>query len=154
MANILALLNILTITIIILKWFYFRYLASGNSLTDIAEKYCVGRSTAGEIIRRVCNVIWDVMKDECIPIPTSENWIEIAKGFETRAHFPHCIGAVDGKQIRIKKPYHSASLFYNYKNYFSIVLLALADANYRFIYVDIGSYGKDSDPNILQNSSL
>lgn len=94
------------------------------------------------------------MKNECIPNPTEENWREIAKGFETRVHFPHCIGAVDGKHIRVIKPYLSGSLFCNYKNYYSIILLAVADSNYSFVYVDIGAYGKDSDSNIFQNSSL
>ena len=32
--------------------------------------------------------------------------------------------------------------------------MAVADAKYRFLYVDVGSYGKDSDSFIFQNSSL
>ncbi|XP_023721207.1 protein ANTAGONIST OF LIKE HETEROCHROMATIN PROTEIN 1 [Cryptotermes secundus] len=131
-----------------------RYLASGNSLTDIEEMYSVGQPTAGNIVRRVCTVIWDIMKEECIPIPTTEKWYEIVKCFETRAHFPHCIGAVDGKHIIIIRLYRSGSLFFNYKHYFSILLLALADSNYQFVCVDVGSYGKDSDCSIFKNSSL
>jgi hypothetical protein len=42
----------------------------------------------------------------------------------------------------------------NYKHYFSIGLMAIADASYRFIYVDVGSFGKDSDSTIFENSSL
>ena len=120
-----------------------RYLASRNSLTDIAEKYNVGRSTAGDIVRRVCAAVWDLMREECIQIPTMEKWSEIAKGFQERAHFPHCIGAINGKYIRIIKLNSSEPLFFNYKHYFSIVLLALADLNNSFLYVDVGSYGKD-----------
>jgi len=45
-------------------------------------------------------------------------------------------------------------LFFNYNNAFSIVLLALVDANYRFIAVDIGSYGRQSDGCTLKNSIL
>ncbi|PNF19561.1 hypothetical protein B7P43_G18008 [Cryptotermes secundus] len=134
--------------------FCYRYLASGNSLTDIEEMYSVGQPTAGNIVRRVCTVIWDIMKEECIPIPTTEKWYEIVKCFETRAHFPHCIGAVDGKHIIIIRLYRSGSLFFNYKHYFSILLLALADSNYQFVCVDVGSYGKDSDCSIFKNSSL
>ncbi|KAJ8949390.1 hypothetical protein NQ318_007486 [Aromia moschata] len=32
--------------------------------------------------------------------------------------------------------------------------MAVADANYRFVYVDIGSYGKDCDSSIFKRSSL
>ncbi|PNF30998.1 hypothetical protein B7P43_G02093, partial [Cryptotermes secundus] len=42
----------------------------------------------------------------------------------------------------------------NYKHYFSIGLIAIADASYRFIYVDVGSFGKDSDSTIFKNSTL
>lgn len=94
------------------------------------------------------------MKNECIPCITREKWLEIAEGFLQRTQFPHCIGAIDGKHVRIIKPYHSGSLFHNYKNYFSIVLLAMADANYCFTFVDIGAYGKDSDSRVFQQSTL
>ncbi|KAL4123451.1 hypothetical protein QTP88_015629 [Uroleucon formosanum] len=51
-------------------------------------------------------------------------------------------------------PEKSGSMYYNYKNYFSIVLLAVADSNYRFTYIDIGAYGKECDFTIFKESSL
>jgi hypothetical protein len=35
--------------------------------------------------------------------------------FERKANFPRCLGSVDGKHIRVMKPEHSGSMFYNYK---------------------------------------
>lgn len=61
---------------------------------------------------------------------------------------------MDGKHIRMKKPKGSGSKHFCYKNFHSIVLLAIADADYRFLYIDVGSYGKDSDSTIFQNSSF
>jgi hypothetical protein len=53
------------------------------------------------------------------------------------------MGAIDANHLRIIKPEHSGSLSYNYKNLFSVVLLAIADSNYRLLYTDVGSFGKD-----------
>ena len=49
---------------------------------------------------------------------------------------------------------NSGSLFYNHKKTFSVILLALADANYKFLYVDIGSPGMNNDAGVMLNSSL
>lgn len=94
------------------------------------------------------------MRRECIPTPTVETWESIASDFERVANFPHCLGAVDGKHVRLTCPFNSGSMYFNYKDYFSIVLMAVADSNYRFVYVDVGSFGKECDPTIFKRSSL
>lgn len=54
----------------------------------------------------------------------------------------------------IQCPTHSGSEFYNYKGTFSVVLLALVDANYCFTFVDIGCQGRINDGGVFRNSSL
>lgn len=83
---------------------------------------------------------------------TSSEWNKIAMGFEAKANFPHCLGAVDGKHIRVRNPSNSGSMYYNYKNFFSIILLAVVDSDYRFIYASVGSYGKDCDSSIFKET--
>lgn len=85
---------------------------------------------------------------------TQDKWEQIANGFWIKTNFPHCLGAVDGKHIRLKKPDNSGSMHFNYKDYFSIVLLAVVDSEYRFVYVNVGSYGKDCDSSIWKESTL
>lgn len=61
---------------------------------------------------------------------------------------------MDGKHIRIIRPPHSGSLYYNYKHYYSIVLLAMCNANYEFTYISVGVQGKESDSAIFTHSRL
>ena len=67
---------------------------------------------------------------------------------------PHAVGALDGKHITIKKPKKSGSEYFNYKGYFSLVLLALVDADYKFLWVNAGSSGSSSDAQIFNHSKL
>ncbi|XP_063230841.1 uncharacterized protein LOC134535573 [Bacillus rossius redtenbacheri] len=131
-----------------------RYLATGCSMTDLHYSYALGRSTIGVIVKEVCQEIWSCMKDMCIPQPTEENWLNIAAGFDRKANFPHCLGAIDGKHIRVIQPKQSGSLYYNYKKFFSIVLLAVCDADYMFTYVHIGLYGRTNDSSIFKQTQL
>lgn len=100
----------------------------------------------------VCCQLWNYFREEFIPTPSQESWLKISENFQIMSNFPHCIGAVDGKHIRVQKFRHSGSMNLNYKHYFSIVLMAVVDSDYKFIYVDIGAYGKDCDSSVFQES--
>lgn len=131
-----------------------RYLASGCSFVDLHYAFRLGESTVRNIVHQVCDAIWDTLKEICLTEPTKEDWLTIAEGFEQHANFPNCIGAVDGKHIRIIKPAHSGSLHRNYKHFFSIVLLAVCDAEYNFVAVNVGADGKEGDSTIFKDSTF
>lgn len=88
-------------------------------------------------------------------MPNSEQeWKKIIQGFSTRWNFPNCAGALDGKHVILRSPFHSGSEFYNYKGTFSIILLALVDDQYCFEYIDVGANGRASDGGVFSKSSL
>lgn len=80
---------------------------------------------------------------------TSEDWNHIANNFGLKYQFWNCLGAIDGKHIAIIKPKHSGTTCFNYKGFFSIVLLAIVNTNKEFIMVDVGINGRISDGGVL-----
>ncbi len=54
----------------------------------------------------------------------------------------------------IKRANRSESLFYNYKCFYSIILLALVAGDYKFLWVDIGQNGSSSDAQIFRQCEL
>lgn len=57
------------------------------------------------------------------------------------------------ENIMIKPPPNSRSYYFNYKHSFSIVLLAVIDADYKFIYIDVGCNGRVADGGVFKNSN-
>lgn len=131
-----------------------RYLATGDSQRSMAFNFLVGRQTIRKIIEETCDVLAHVLKQYTSFPTTTSQWLTIAKEYFDEWDFPHVVGALDGKHIMIQAPPNSGSCYYNYKNFFSISMLAMCDANYRFTYLDIGSYGRDNDAAIFNRSSL
>ena len=74
--------------------------------------------------------------------------MDTAAIYEREWNFPHTLGSIDGKHIRISAPAFGGSKFYNYKGFHSIVLMAIANANYEFIFVQSGAEGSNSDGGI------
>lgn len=94
------------------------------------------------------------MLELTIPSPTENQLRQNSSQFFSKWNFSNCVGAIDGKHIRIKAPKRSGSLYFNYKEYYSIVLLAVVNADCEFTAVDIGSYGREGDASIYLNSKI
>ncbi|XP_068129859.1 uncharacterized protein [Hyperolius riggenbachi] len=131
-----------------------RFLATGQSFASLHFAYRLGKSTISYIVKETCLVIWRELHATFMPVPNRQRWEEVANKFWGKCRFPNCIGAVDGKHIRLVQPPHSGSQYFNYKKFFSIVLMAVADANYKFLYIDVGAYGTASDSQIFRNTNL
>jgi len=58
-----------------------------------------------------------------MPEKTKGDLVNTANDFYRRTQFPNCNGVVDGKHIRIKIPSRSRSPLYNYRRFFSILIL-------------------------------
>ncbi|KAJ8953490.1 hypothetical protein NQ318_023611 [Aromia moschata] len=131
-----------------------RFLATGDSFSTIGHSFRIGFETVSAIVTEVCQAICRRMENIYLPEPTRTIWEKSAKGFEDIWRFPNCIGSIDGKHVTIKCPNKTGSQHFCYLHKFSIVLMAIVGPDYRFICVDIGDYGKNSDGGIFENSHM
>ena len=123
-----------------------RYLATGESHTSLSCQFRVGRSTISKFLLEVCRAIQDEFSREYLRCPTTPNeWKELETEFRIRWNVPHALGALGGKYVGLKKLNNSGALYHNYKGFFSIVMLALVDGQYRFRWVDAGTARSCSD---------
>ena len=131
-----------------------RFLATGDSYPSLQAAYRVSRHTIAKIIPDTLMALKECL-DEYIVCPELEaEWKDVAARFGERWNLAHCLGAIDGKHIRIRAPAKSGSTYFNYKKYFSIILLAVVDADYRFRYIEVGCEGKAADSGIFNVSAL
>nr|XP_054753881.1 uncharacterized protein LOC129259640 [Lytechinus pictus] len=94
----------------------------------------------------VCQAIISEYQDEVFSCPTTpDEWREVARTYD-RWNFHHVCGALDGKHVAIRNPPGSGTIYYNYKGFYSLILLALVDGNYKFLWVDVGNPGSSSMP--------
>lgn len=132
-----------------------RHLASGSKYIDMRYGWRVPHNTISLVVTEVCEAIVKEFSQEAMPFPSSgDDWKDIADGFQRRWNFPHTLGALDGKHIAVTCPHGSGSEYYNYKKYYSIVLLALVDSDYKFIWADVGGRGSASDAQLWNDSDL
>ena len=115
----------------------------------------VGRTTICKFVPQVCQAILKEFQHEYLTCPADpEDGKKIEERFGNRWNVPHVVGALDGKHIAIKKPKKSGSEYFNYKGYFSLVLLAFVNAEYKFLWVNVGASGSLPDTQIFNRSKL
>lgn len=129
-------------------------MANGETYASLSFAFRISPSYISQIVKEVLKHLKIVLVPILMPIPKESDFRLISEGFWDKWQFPNCAGAIDGKHVRIRAPENSGSLYFNYKEFYSIVLLAIVDHNYKFIAVDVGSYGKEGDSGIFQKSTM
>ena len=112
-------------------------------------------STISYIVKGCCKVLVERLTPDFIKAPaTKAEWLNVSKRFEDHWNYPHALGAIDGKHVRIQKPKNGGSFYYNYKHTHSIILMAIAGPDYKCLYTDVGSNGRVNDSGIWNKCVL
>ncbi|XP_031637038.1 uncharacterized protein LOC116349641 isoform X2 [Contarinia nasturtii] len=119
----------------------------------LSFSFRISSSWIGKVIKEVILAIKRHMF-YALPHPTKDDFSSNAIEFGKKWNFPNVMGCLDGKHIRIRCPSKTGSLYYNYKDFFSIVLFALVGPTYKFIAIDVGSYGREGDAGIFSKCAL
>ncbi|XP_042857143.1 putative nuclease HARBI1 [Penaeus japonicus] len=135
-----------------------RYFASGDSFTSLMYTFRISKQTISTVVPEVCEALISALKGYIKPLSL---WIPATEDSRIRWVRPqmerstlYCIGAVDGKHVQMQASKSSGSLFFNYKGTHSIVFMACVNADYQFIYADVGCQGRISDGGVFKYTSL
>ena len=132
-----------------------RHLASGAKYSDMQFGWRMPHNSISVVVREVCEAIVAEYGDELLKPPQTEaEWRTVTDEWLSRWNFPHVIGAIDGKHIACKAPANSGSDYYNYKGFFSIILLAVVTSDYKFLWIDVSGKGSSSDAQIYNASQI
>ncbi|XP_034024535.1 putative nuclease HARBI1 [Thalassophryne amazonica] len=132
-----------------------RHLASGTRYRDMQYAWRVPHNTLSKVVREVCEAIVGEYLDELMTGPIAEAGCQhIADEWLQRWNFTHTVGATDGKHVACKAPPNTGSKYYNYKGFFSIILLGLVSSGYRFLWADGSGNGAALDAQIYNHSEL
>ena len=135
-------------------------LARGDYFYTIAEMVGLGVATVCSIVKEVTEAIianlWNLSVKQHMP-ETKEDFERKILDMEELWQFPFCWGAIDGCHIPIKCPsggLQASKEFHNFKNFYSVVLMAIVDSNYRFVWASCGFPGNSHDSIIFQSTEL
>ena len=135
-------------------------LGRGDYYYTIAEMVGRGVSTVSSIVEEVSQVLVNHLWNDCVSMHlphSTEAFKEKILDMEELWQFPCCWAAIDGCHIPIKCPpggLESCKEFHNFKNFYSIVLMAMVDSKYRFVWGSSGFLGNSHDAIIFKSTNL
>ena len=131
-----------------------RFLVTGETFRSLEFQFRISRKAISYIVVDVVDAIYRNMGGKFLSPPSSQDeWLVQEKLFRERWNFPHCVGAIDGKHVRMQAC-GLGSQYHNYKGTHSIIMMIAAGGDYEVLWADVGTNGKVSDGAVLKNSNF
>ena len=114
-------------------------LMHGVSITLVADKAAIGKSTVHQILRQMCSTI-SINFSHLIAWPAGRRLARVTSAFQSKQWFPNCIGAIDGSHVYIQAPPNTivAVDHRNRNKSYFILLQGVVDTKCYFTSVNIG----------------
>ena len=130
-------------------------LMHGVSISLVADKAALGKSTVHGILRQVCSAISSHF-GHLIAWPVGRRLARVTTAFQSKQCMPNCIGAVDGTHVFIAAPPNSivAADHRNRYKSFSILLQGVVDSKCYFTSVNTGPPGSLHDSAHFKSTEL
>lgn len=129
-------------------------LASGHSFNSLLYQYLLGASRIREIATTTCEQLWSVLQLLFISSKQEEDWIKVADDFYQQIYKFSKHNRGSGRKTHPNGTTGSRTSYLNYEKFFSCVVMAWVDADYKFVAIDVGSFGTCRDSEIFSNSNI
>ena len=73
------------------------FLGKGDSIQTVAWGLRIGCSTAQEIVLETSKVLYQVLAQDHLEPPDTDEWTSLSYEFAKTWNLPNCVGAIDGK---------------------------------------------------------
>ena len=120
----------------------------------------VGESTVicivNEVSQAIVENLWTKFVSNLFP-KNQGDFSNMMGEMDSEWQFPFAFSAIDGSHLPMKCPPggpEAMKQYHNFKNFYSIILLALVDPKYRFIWASVGAPGNTHDSTLFQSTSL
>ena len=118
----------------------------------------VGESTVicivNEVSQAIVENLWTKFVSNLFP-KNQGDFSNMMGEMDSEWQFPFAFSAIDGSHLPMKSPPGAPKAmkqYQNFKNFYSIILLALVDPKYRFIWASVGAPGKTHDSTLFQST--
>jgi hypothetical protein len=139
---------------IVLNW-----LATGDTYAMIGAVFDLSRGEICKVVHEGVTVLRNTLVREEIKFPESSvELLDACRGFYGLCSLPGACGALDGTFVKILKPGRDkvrfSDVYFCYKKYCAIILLAVVDSLGLFTYVAAGAPGSAGDASTWNHCDL
>jgi DDE superfamily endonuclease len=146
---------------------FLYHIAQGAEYTVVSNQFGIGRSTVSSIIGDVSKAITVHFAKRYIRFPNADEATRTMEFWRQKSEIPGIVACIDGSDIPITQPAHSAAAYCNRKGFYSMnvqgnipaqcfcsLLLAAVDHKVHFVELTVGWPGSVADGRVFSNSFL